>query len=211
MIGIVTGLSAEARLARGLGCPVEAGGGKEEGAAEAAGQLLTRGVSGLVSFGLAGGIDPALAPGILIVPRAVVLGAERWDTDAALSRWLGGGTGHVLAGGGGVLATAAAKAALRRTTGVDAVDLESAAVARAATRAGVPFAALRAVCDPAGRDLPHAALAALDARGRIGGLRVIVAALAHPDELPALFRLAGDAARARGALRGRIRAIGRSG
>ena len=205
-------MTAEARLARGLGCPVEAGGGEERGAALAAERLLARGVSGLVSFGLAGGLDPLLAPGTLVVPRAVVLGDERWEADSLLGARLGGGTGHVLVGGGcGVLATAAAKAALRRATGADAVDLESAAVARAAVRAGVPFAVLRAVCDGAGRDLPRAALVALDSRGRIGGLRVLGAVLARPGEVAALLRLAGDAGRARRALRERVRGIGRLG
>ncbi len=170
-------------------------------------RLRACGISGLVSFGLAGGLDPALAPGALIVPRAVVLGDERWDADPALVARLGGSTGHVLVGGGGVLATAAAKTALRRATGADAVDLESAAAARS----GLPFAALRAVCDPAGRDLPHAAVVALDARGRIGALRVLAAALARPAELPALLRLAGDAAQARRALLGRVRLIGSLG
>lgn len=170
--------------------------------------MVAQGVSCLVSFGLAGGLDPALSPGVLIVPRAVVLGAERWETDPALSWRLGGGTGHLLAGGDGVLATAAAKAALRRATGADAVDLESAAVAQVAMQAGVPFAALRAICDPAGRDLPRAALVALDARGRIGGLRVLAAALAHPGELPLLVRLAGDAGQARRALSAKVREIG---
>ncbi len=166
-------------------------------------RLRAHGVSGLISFGLAGGLDPALAPGALIVPRAVVLGGERWDADPALVAQLGGSTGHVLVGGGGVLATAAEKAALRRATGADAVDLESAAAARA----GLPFAALRAICDPAERDLPHAALVALDTRGRIGALHVLAAVLARPAELPALLRLAGDAARARRALLARVRVI----
>jgi len=211
VIGVVTGLAAEARIARGLGCPVEVGGGSEGGATQAARRLIAQGISGLVSFGLAGGLDPALAPGAVLVPRAVVLGGERWDADPALSARLGGGTGHLLAGGDGVLATVEAKASMRQATEADAVDLESAAVAHAAARAGVPFAALRAVCDPAERDLPRAALVALDARGRIGGLRVLAAALARPGELPVLVRLAGDAARARRALRGRVRAIGRIG
>jgi adenosylhomocysteine nucleosidase len=190
-----------------LGCPVEAGGGAEAGATQAVARLLARGVSGIVSFGLAGGLDPALAPGALIVPRTVVLGGEQRDTDPALVARLGGSTGHILAGGGGVLATAAEKAALRRATGADAVDLESAAAARA----GVPFAALRAVCDPAARNLPHAALVALDARGRIGVLRVLAAALTHPAELPTLLRLAGDAVRGRRALLARVRLIGSLG
>ena len=110
---------------------------------------------------------------------------------------------------GEVVASATAKAALYARTGAVAVDLESAAVARIARRHGLPFAVLRAVCDGAGRDLPRAALVALDGAGRIGGLRVAWAAATRPWELVDLIRLGGDAARARHALVARVREIGR--
>lgn len=185
------------------------GGGQAEGAAAAAQRLAESGVSGLVSFGLAGGLDPALVPGTVLVPTAVLLDSERWDADGALSRRLGGAAQETLYGGGAVVATVAAKAALFARTGAVAVDLESAAVARAARRHGLPFAALRAVCDGAGRDLPRAALAGLDGAGRIAGWRVAWAAASRPWEIADLVRLGGDAARARHALVARVRAIGR--
>ena len=185
------------------------GGGRAEGAAAAAQRLVERGVSGLVSFGLAGGLDPALVPGTVLAPAIVLLDAERWDADGALLLRLGGATPGALHGGGEVVASAAAKAALFARTGAVAVDLESAAVARAARRHGLPFAALRAVCDGAARDLPRAALVALDGAGRIGGLRVAWAAASRPWELADLIRLGGDAARARHALVTRVRGIGR--
>jgi len=166
-------------------------------------------VAGLVSFGLAGGLDPALTPGTVLVPVAVLLDSERWHVHDALSQQLGGAAPWALYGGGEVVASAAAKAALFARTGAVAVDLESAAVARIARRHGLPFAVLRAVCDGAGRDLPQAALAALDGAGRIGGLRVAWAAASRPWEIPDLVRLGGDAARARHALVARVRAIGR--
>ena len=185
------------------------GGGRAEGAAAASQRLVERGVGGLVSFGLAGGLDPALVPGTVLVPTAVLLDAERWDADNGLRRLLGGATPEALYGGGEAVATAAAKAALFARTGAVAVDLESAAVARTARRHGLPFAALRAVCDGAGRGLPRAALVALDGAGRIVGLRVAWAAASRPWEVPDLVRLGGDAARARHALVARVRAIGR--
>lgn len=203
LIGVVVGLQAEARLLRGWGVPVAVGGGTAAGAAVAA-ERLARTVGALVSFGLAGGLDPALRPGALLVPGRVVDGEDEWDTDPALNDALGGGTGHTLLGGGAVLATVAAKRAAH-VAGADAVDLESAAVARVAVRHGLPFAALRAVCDGAGRALPRAALLALDAAGRIGMLRVAAAVVAHPGELPALIGLARDAALARRALLERVR------
>ena len=197
------GLEAEARLARRWGLPVAVGGGTAAGAARAAASLAPD-VRAIVSFGLAGGLNPGLRPGAVLVPRTVCDADGAWTTDDALNAALGGCTGHVLLGGGSVLATVAEKAA--HAAGADAVDLESAAVARVAARHGLAFAALRAVCDDAHRALPHAALVALDARGRIGMVRVIGAALAHPGELAALVALARDAARARAALVARVAA-----
>ena len=175
----------------------------------AAVRLVAQGISGLISFGLAGGLDPALAAGAILVPSVVLLDADRWEADPALMARLGGPTSGTLYGGGQVVATPKAKAALHAHTGAVAVDLESAAVAAVARQHGLPFAALRAVCDVAGRDLPQAALVALDAAGRIGMLRVGAAVLAHPWQIPALIGLAGDAARARHALVTRVQALGR--
>jgi adenosylhomocysteine nucleosidase len=204
-LGIVTGLAAEARLARPLGL-VEAGGGTPEGAEAAAGRLAARGAAGLISFGLAGGLDPSLRPGAVVVPVDVLEGARRYPTDVALSSRLGGAAGTLLAAGH-VVTEAAAKAALFATTGASAVDLESGAVARVAARHGLPFAVLRAVCDPAGRTLPAAALVALDEGGAIVVLRVALAVLRRPGQIPALIALARDAAAARRALLDRVRLI----
>jgi len=187
---------------------VQAGGGGAAGAERAAEQLVQNGAKGLLSFGLAGGLDPGLVPGDLLNPAMVVLDGKIWFTDPVLMARLGPTTPGALYGGGKVLATAAAKATLFHCTGAVAIDLESAAVARVAQQHGLPFAVLRAVCDAAGRDLPHAALVALDSAGRIGLLRIGGAVLARPWEVPNLIRLANDAARARRALMARVAAIG---
>ena len=71
------------------------GGGTAVGAQMAAGAADHRGVGcdALVSFGLAGGLDPTLRPGTLIVPSAVIAGdSEGHATDQELSRLLGGAT-----------------------------------------------------------------------------------------------------------------------
>lgn len=204
----MTGLTAEARIARPLGA-VAIGGGLPAGAEAAALRLVAQGVSALISFGLAGGLDPALTPGAVVVPATVLLDGDKWHCDPGLAARLGGSTPGAIYGGGQVVATTAGKSALHARTGAVAVDLESAAVARVAARFGLPFAVLRAICDPADRDLPHAALVALDQAGRIGPVRVAWAALSRPLEIPALIRLGGDAARARRALVTRVRGIGR--
>ncbi len=166
MIGFVTGLAAEARIAARFGGAVAIGGGTPAGAAEAASRLVRDGATALVSFGLAGGLDPALRPGMVVVPDMVVAGGRRFVADASLAARFGGLTGHCLLAGDAIAADAAAKRALMVTTGAQAIDLESGSVARVAESHGLPFAVVRAICDPAERDLPPAALVALDRPGR---------------------------------------------
>ncbi len=180
---------------------------------------MAGGATGLLSFGLAGGLDPALRPGMVIVPERVVVGGGllfplplregvNIPTDPALNQRLGGATPHAILGGEAIAASAAEKHRLWQTTGAAAIDLESGAVARAAAGHGLPFAVLRVICDPAGRDLPPAALTALDGRGAIGLLRVIGSLIARPGQFPGLMQLAADAAAARRALAERVAAIG---
>jgi len=200
------GLEAEARIARRLGS-VAVGGGLPAGAEAAAERLVTQGVRGLVSFGLAGGLDPGLHPGDVVVPTAVLEGDHEYAVDPTLAEALGGRMPARALAGDAVLADAAAKQAAWHRTGAAIVDLESGAVARVADRHRLPFAVLRAVCDPAARGLPPAALAALGATGRIGLGRVLASLLRQPAQLPALLLLARDAGRARHGLLDRVAAL----
>ncbi len=199
-VGVVVGLAAEARIARKLGHPVAIGGGGAAGAEQAARRLVADGATALLSFGLCGGLDPALRPGTLLVPHTVLDGAVRLAADPTLAARFGGFTPHLLLGGTQIAATVADKQHLREVTGAAAIDLESGAVARIAIAAGLPFAAVRAVCDLAGEDLPPAALIALDAKGAIGLVRVLASLAAHPGQLPALLALARHAAAGRRSL-----------
>jgi adenosylhomocysteine nucleosidase len=208
MEAVVTGLSAEASIARALGVAVGVGGGTPWGAEQAAERLVAEGATALISFGLAGGLDPEFRPGALIVPIAVVEAGRIRPTNAALAERLGGWFGGMLYAGSDIAATAQDKARLAKSTLCGAIDLESGAVARVAERHGIPFAVLRAICDPAERDLPPAALSALDAKGAIAAVRVAGSILGRPWQLPALIALGRDAARARQALVGRVDQIG---
>ena len=129
-----------------------------------------------------------------------------WPTHPPLAARLGQ-VGGAMYSGGSVLVTAAEKEALFARTGAAAVDLESAAVAEAAGRHALPFAVLRAICDPASRTLPRAALVALDPAGKISPAAVMREAIKRPAEFAALIVLGTDAARARRALVRRVRQI----
>ena len=142
--------------------------------------------SAILSLGIAGGLDPALRPGTLVVARNVV--AElAWPADEAWSAAIAPGALRAdIAGADRVIALPAEKAALRAATGAAAVDMESAAVARL----GVPFAVLRAIADTAGEALPPAAAEGLDEAGNPAPWRVMRALLRRPQDLPGLIRMA---------------------
>lgn len=163
---------------------------------------LPRDVTGVLSFGIAGGLAPAVRTGEVLVAGTLHAG-EIFTPDAGWAKSLAvrsGASLAPLAASDTLLADAAAKAALHARTGAVAVDMESGAVARFAATRGLPFAVLRAVADGPTDALPRAAWHALTPDGR-PALRAVLAGLARrPWELPALIRLGRASARAHAAL-----------
>jgi adenosylhomocysteine nucleosidase len=192
----VTGLRAEARLARNAGFLVVCSGGHPGRTAAALAPAMAAGARGLISLGIAGGLAPQLRPGTIVVAQAVVAAdGTRYATDqdwtSALRACTGAVAGDVF-GGEAIVATAAEKAALHARTGALAVDLESLVVARAARRAQLPYVVLRAIADPASRNLPQAALIPLSPDGTPHLLRVLLSILTKPHQIAGLIRTARD-------------------
>jgi adenosylhomocysteine nucleosidase len=208
MIGVVTGARAEARCLGGLDVAVACSGARPARARAEAARLIAEGAAGLVSFGLAGGLSPALTSGDLVLADAVVLPAgERLTTDHAWRSRLAARIEAAaprqaaVAGSERLLVTNAAKGALFVATNAVAVDMESHAVAEAARRAGLPFVVLRAIADPADQTLPRAATVALGRHGEVRLPAVARSLLERPGELPALLRLGRQSRQALAALR----------
>jgi hopanoid-associated phosphorylase len=168
-------------------------------------------VAGVLSFGIAGGLDPELAPGDLVVATRVRGPGGAWRADmgwaAALARATGARLGTV-AGARHVVADPAAKRQLHAATGgALSVDLESEAAAAFAAARGVPFAALRAVADPADEAVPQSAADGLTPDGRPAAARVALSLLRRPKELPAVLQVAKRAKVALGALERAAKAL----
>ena len=169
-----------ARLKDGTDLIVTRAGVGVENAFRAARWLISEGVTALTSMGVAGGLCPGLKAGHLIIAEDVLTidhGKSRgpWKADAtcvahARAAFAAEGVcvacGTVLTAPAGVL-TAAQKESLFRQTRALAVDMESAAVARAALEKNLPFFTLRAICDPAEETVPRALYDCLDKNGKV--------------------------------------------
>lgn len=201
----VCGLAAEAAVARRAGLAAIVGGGDADLTARRLEAALP-GAGCLISFGIAGGLDPSLGSGTVVLSGEVIGEAARWrGSDAwmrridGLAHEIGAAAGPVF-GAERIVAGAEDKRRLRTETGAAAVDLESAIVARAGAENGIPFVVLRAIADAAARDLPAAAMIPLNAEGRPRIGRILASAMARPGQLPALTALARDSRRALAAL-----------
>ena len=209
-LGIVTGLAKETGCLRRSGVAemlmVHASAGRPEDAAAAARAMAAHGASGLVSFGVAGGLDPSLGAGVVVIGSSVI-GPDGEALPAhqpwvkTLMRLDGAYDSGAVVGSDRPVMTALDKRRLFRRYGALAVDMESHAVAAVARDAGLPFAAIRAIGDPAGRTVPRAALAGLMPDGRTRALPVLAGLLRRPRDFAGIWRLARETNRALGALR----------
>jgi nucleoside phosphorylase len=182
--GIVVGMEAEARIARRSGLAV--------GTLGSAAKLLAAGADGLISFGIAGGLVPGLKPGSLVLGTALITeDGQRYPAMPMITEMEGAIRAPVF-GGRAIVSRAKDKQALHGRTGAVAVDLESAEVARLCAAAGVPFAIIRAIGDPAERDLPPAALVGLRPDGQVDLAAVLRSILRTPAQIPGLIAVALD-------------------
>lgn len=126
----------------------------------------------LVSAGFAGALDPELKRGALFLASEVCdPSGATWPVDLSnVPAFLNNcsRSGRLLTVDH-IIRTAAEKAELRIRHNADAVDMETAAIARICQERSVRFLSLRAISDEAGADLPPEILSIL---GSTGGYRL---------------------------------------
>jgi adenosylhomocysteine nucleosidase len=206
---VVTGAAFEARIAAGDDVYVICSGGDPSRLRSLLGALDPNGFRAVISFGLAGGLDPALRPGDLIVASHVTASPETWNATLTLAAaHANRATLQSLASVNVPVMDPAGKAALRTATGASAVDMESHIAARFATDNKLPWGVLRVICDPAERGLPPLALQALKPDGGISIPAVLKSLASNPSQIPALISTSRDTAIALAALRRARRLLG---
>ncbi len=194
MLGVLCGLESEAVIARRIkGALVVCAAARPELALRGAHELVRRGATQLLSFGLAGGLKPGLPVGSLIVGTHAQTAGEAWACDAtwsaALLRNIPKARNEAVWGAESIVARAQDKRALYERTRCAITDMESHIAGRVAAEAALPFAVLRVVADPAVMDIPSAALVPLRDDGRVALRSVLRDVLNHPAQVPSLARL----------------------
>lgn len=160
--------------------------------------LIEAGSTRLLSWGIAGALVSQLKTGALVLPTTII--SAQGQVFAADSEWHSRiaqrlrefltVTAEPLVESLEIVATATCKRTLYAQSGAAAVDMESAAIAEVAQRAGAPFLAIRAIVDDAGRAIPQAALSAIDANGRVHPVQFAKSLTGNPKQLVDLVTLA---------------------
>jgi adenosylhomocysteine nucleosidase len=206
---IVTGLVQEARIAAGPGMAVICSSSSPTQLRALLTVVDPESIRGVISFGVAGGLDPTLRSGDVVVATEVLAGDARWAAGLSLSDdlidKLTSGRRRVvrgsLAGAEEVVTGRSCKAALHSETGAAAVDMESHIAAAYAAEQGLPFAALRVISDPAHRALPALAREAIKPNGQIDVAAILRGVVRNPATVRALVSTGLDFNRALRSLR----------
>lgn len=150
------------------------------------------------SAGYAGALDATLKVGSLLLPSRVINASDASSV--------------AIAGGDGILvsysqvADREQKSKLRESYGAQAVDMEAAAVARAAEARGVEFRVVKVISDEANFDIPPTDRF-VDSEGRFQEVRFALFASVRPWLWPRVIRLARNSKRASKVLCARLEQI----
>ncbi len=217
--GVVTGLATEA------GCfptHITRLHGVGLAAARTNSQILVRQQHDLlISAGLAGGLDPDLTCGCLIIGTSILSGEKddhaRIECDPEIAQTLISRMTQipgeeiairqgVILSTPGIITRPEDKSRLYRQTGAVAVDMESYAVGTIAREAGKPVAVLRVITDTADQIVPPSAQAALSSSSSTGhsGIQIVPlleTLIRQPGEITDLIRLAKQTRKALKTLR----------
>jgi adenosylhomocysteine nucleosidase len=183
-------------------------------AAEGLEQLVAAApLRGVIGIGFAGALSEGLDSGALIVARGIVTATGPLPPPhpgwVARARENCGAAEVTIVSVPTLLVAAEQKAEARScvATGPAAADLESAAWAAAASRAGIPYLILRVVTDTADEGLPPILAKSLRDDGSVDRIRLVRSALLRPSSIRPLLRMAGRARRCARVIAGGLQSL----
>lgn len=207
---IVVGMEDERAIAAGDDTIVVVGTAKASVLRNKLASIKTDGISAVYSFGVAGGLDPTLKPGDLLLSSRVLsrhvsgddsLPDQLWESDLQLltAYTIKARSNPDIRFRKGVFLGTDLEArdnpetgnkGLRDKTGADIIDNETHIAAQFAAEHQLPFLSIRAVSDSVNHPLPPAALIALDADGSPNGSEILKSLIKDPSQIPDLVRTA---------------------
>ena len=179
-IAIIVGMRLEATLLHGFSQNfVGIAGGSDKKVKSLTQSFIDRQVEGLISFGFAGGLDPDLDVGTVVIAKSVatlsgqeILTSAKWGNKISAQLGCFYSTGTIL-GSNYPIIDSQQKIDVFHQTNAVAVDMESYAMAEIAHAHKIPFIIIRVILDPAQKKI-HAKIAALfQADGKIDTKGVI--------------------------------------
>ena len=178
--------------------------------------LIAQGATALLSWGSGGGLQPKLLAGTLVLPRTIIDLQERiFLTDEAWhDRLFGRLTSYFavhtepLAQSPTILKNPLEKHNFFEQTAAIAVDMESGSLAEVASRANLPFMAIRAIVDTSDMAIPQSGLTAIDEHGGLRPFHLLASLLRRPADLFLLNQLRRNFTAARTSLTAVARLVG---
>lgn len=197
----VTGIDREARAAAQCEKVLSlAGGGDSLRLEKSLRRIMQENtISGLVSFGLAGALDPDLKVGDWVVGHHLV-GCFEADCDEAwqksLERIFPDLKNGIFYSDGKLISDITRKQEIREKQRAIAVDMESHIVARIAQEYHCPFIILRVISDQADHALPPAFSVAMQPDGNVAIPALLKSLFLQPSQIPAFVTTAKAATKA---------------
>jgi len=201
-IGFITGIEKEAeilrKIARYPNHDIACAGANSTKAYNQANELAKNGCNILISFGIAGALDPRLKSGDLVLANSLVNAeATTFVPDARQGQKLNihlstnlNISNSKFFGSTELISNAEKKQRLFKLHSASAVDMESLGVAQAAQENKCPFLIIRAIADTAYQNLPGASFQSIDKNGNIKIRSILWDLAKHPNDLPGLIKLA---------------------
>ncbi|MFY9288285.1 MAG: hypothetical protein WAO98_07260 [Alphaproteobacteria bacterium] len=212
MLGIICGLESEAVIARNItGAEIACAAARPQKARWLARELVKKGAKRLMSFGIAGGLEPGLPIGSAIIGTHVTSVDGTWQCDSEWVTNLAQKIPHAHCGGvwGSefLVPTAKDKRALYERSRCLIVDMESQCAAQIAAEANLPLSVIRVVCDHSDMDVPPVIMAAIAEDGSIRVGKALLNILRYPHQIPSLFHVGKGTGKALKVLRANLDAL----
>lgn len=192
MLGIICGLESEAKIARKIAfADVACAAAQPLKARALARELVVRGASCLISFGIAGSLSSQINIGDLIIGNNLISASMRWPCDPMWINHLTTLMPHTKTGdcygSEKLIGSVAAKQTLHQSTGCVCVDMESQCAAEVAAEANIPLVIIRTICDDAAMNVPPLVMAAVKPDGTIDVWGAIGSFIRQPSQIGAVF------------------------